>query len=96
MKHKTNDYSHVAAVAGAEILLILLCLKCGPEKSLFEGQSGPFPYPYPSNQQRIETPLHMNVRNLGVGVRGRNGFGPKCTIIGRKHLSPLMDRQTQK
>ncbi|XP_056123931.1 major histocompatibility complex class I-related gene protein-like [Rhinichthys klamathensis goyatoka] len=45
------------------------CPKCGPEKSSFEGLSGPSPYPYPSNQKRIETalPLHMHAQNRGEG-----------------------------
>ncbi len=74
------------------IILILLHLKCGPEKSSFQGLSGPFPYPYTSNQKRIETPLplHVSVRNGGVGVRGRNGIGPMSLTLllcfGNQHF----------
>ncbi len=39
-------------------------------------KSGSFPYPYPSNQKRIETPLPLH-GDVSVGVRGRNGIGPK-------------------
>ncbi len=41
-------------------------------KSSFEGLSGPSPYPYPSNQKRIETPYtpsreHAKRRGRGKG-----------------------------
>ncbi len=67
-----------ASHAAAEPVYVLksfipLRLKCGSKNSSFEGVSGPFPYPYLSNQKGIETPLplHVNAQSGEVGERGR-------------------------
>ncbi|KAI2648004.1 T-cell surface antigen CD2 [Labeo rohita] len=46
--------------------------KCNSVDIIQKRLSSPSPFPYPSNQKRIETPLplHMNVPNGGVGVKG--------------------------
>ncbi len=80
--------SHVAAVADLcwDNSIIPLRLKCGPEKSSFEGLSGPYPCPYPSNQKRIETPLPLDVNVKGEGLRSRNGIGLVILILTLYHF----------
>ncbi len=64
--------------------LILIRLKCAPEKSLFERPFSPNPSPCSSISTIIGTPLweNVNAQHGGVGLSGRgkgwNGIGTLC------------------